>query len=339
MPAAPSASCARAHAASGVSQSSAVPVTRDATWRAPSASSSSARPTLSPGASAASRQHRFSSSRTLPGQSCARRRSSAAGARRLAGAWNFAAAAARKRSASRGTSSRRSRSGGRRSRTTSSRCSRSARKRPSATSVSRSWWVAATTRTSTRISSRPPTRKNSPSASTRSNRVCNGSGMSPISSRNRVPPLACSKRPRWRRCAPVNAPASWPNSSLSSSSAGIAAVLSATNGLPARGDSRCSARATSSLPVPVSPVTSTDSGACASRPIARNSVCIAGVSPTSASASDGATGAASPAASALPALAPSVRAASATASSRSKGLDRNSCAPPRNAPAVLAMSV
>ena len=34
-----------------------------------------------------------------------------------------------------------------------------------------------------------------------------------------------------------------------------------------------------------------------------------------------------------------VRAAKATASSRSKGLDRNSCAPPRNAPAVLATSV
>jgi hypothetical protein len=31
--------------------------------------------------------------------------------------------------------------------------------------------------------------------------------------------------------------------------------------------------------------------------------------------------------------------ASATASSRSKGLDRNSCAPPRKAPAVLATSV
>ena len=105
---------------------------------------------------------------------------------------------ARNRSASCGTSSRRSRSGGRCSRTTSRRCSRSARKRPSATSCSSAWWVAATTRTSTRINSRPPTRKNSPSASTRSRRVCSGSGMSPISSRNSVPPSACSKRPTWR---------------------------------------------------------------------------------------------------------------------------------------------
>jgi hypothetical protein len=52
-------------------------------------------------------------------------------------------------------------------------------------------------------------------------------------------------------------------------------------GTRARGDSRCSARATSSLPVPVSPVISTDSGACASRPMARNSARIAGASPTS----------------------------------------------------------
>ncbi len=43
------------------------------------------------------------------------------------------------------------------------------------------------------------------SSSTRSSRVC--SGMSPISSRNRVPPLACSSLP-WRpsRAASVNAP-------------------------------------------------------------------------------------------------------------------------------------
>ena len=140
----------------------------------------------------------------------------------------------------------------------------------------------------------------------------------------------------WRFCAPVKAPASWPNSSLSSSSDGIAAVFSATNGLRERGDSWCSACATSSLPVPVSPVISTDSGACARRPIARNSARIAGVSPISWG-----VGAASLswAASAASSASGKVRAASATASSRSNGLDRNSCAPPRNAPAVLATSV
>ena len=40
--------------------------------------------------------------------------------------------------------------------------------------------------------------------------------MSPISSRNRVPPLHCSNLPMRRRSAPVKAPFSWPNSSLSS---------------------------------------------------------------------------------------------------------------------------
>ena len=167
--------------------------------------------------------------------------------------------------------------------------------------------------------------------------------MSPISSRNSVPPSACSKRPMWRLLAPVNAPASCPKSSLSSSSDGIAAVLSATKGLRARGDSRCSARATSSLPVPVSPVTSTPSGACAKRPMARNSACIAGVSPTSPSvAAICAAGTASAAPVATPRRArtgASACSASATAASRSNGLERNSCAPPRKAPAVLAISV
>ena len=85
--------------------------------------------------------------------------------------------------------------------------------------------------------------------------------MSPISSRNNVPPSACSKRPRRIVCAPVNAPRSWPNNSLSSRSFGIAAVLMATKGplLPAspRGLCLCNACATSSLPEPLSPVIST----------------------------------------------------------------------------------
>ena len=66
--------------------------------------------------------------------------------------------------------------------------------------------------------------------STRSRRVCRSNGMSPISSRNSVPPSACSKRPRRMVCAPVKAPRSWPNSSDSSRSFGMAAVLMATNG-------------------------------------------------------------------------------------------------------------
>ena len=57
--------------------------------------------------------------------------------------------------------------------------------------------------------------------------------------------------------APVNAPFSWPKSSLSSSVSGIAAQLIATNGPAARPLSACSARANSSLPVPLSPRSST----------------------------------------------------------------------------------
>jgi hypothetical protein len=56
--------------------------------------------------------------------------------------------------------------------------------------------------------------------------------MSPISSRKSVPPCACSKKPRFLACAPVNAPRSWPKSSLSMSSRGMAAQLTFTNGRP-----------------------------------------------------------------------------------------------------------
>ena len=93
-------------------------------------------------------------------------------------------------------------------------------------------------------------------------------------------------------CAPVNAPRSWPNSSDSSRSFGIAAVLIATNGPAARGLWRCSARATSSLPVPDSPVMSTVAVDCDRRPIARNTSCIAGAWPRISGDSPGAATAA-----------------------------------------------
>ena len=75
----------------------------------------------------------------------------------------------------------------------------------------------------------------------------------PISSRKIVPPFANSNLPSLRFCAPVNAPFSKPNSSLSSSSEGSAAQLTFTNGLSWRLERRWSVRATSSLPVPLSP--------------------------------------------------------------------------------------
>ena len=98
-----------------------------------------------------------------------------------------------------------------------------------------------------------PTRSNVPSCSTRSSLACTSMPSSPISSRNSVPPCAASNRPARVATAPVNAPFSWPNSSLSISVAGMAAQLTRTNARPLRGLRWCSARASSSLPVPVSP--------------------------------------------------------------------------------------
>ena len=81
--------------------------------------------------------------------------------------------------------------------------------------------------------------------------------MSPISSRNSVPPSANSKRPFRLDIAPVNAPFSWPNSSLSRSSPGIAPQLTGMKGPSARSEQSCTKRAMTSLPVPDSPCSKT----------------------------------------------------------------------------------
>ena len=81
--------------------------------------------------------------------------------------------------------------------------------------------------------------------------------MSPISSRKRVPPSASSKRPLRLVIAPVNAPFSCPNSSLSSRSRGMAPQFTGTKGWSRRAESSWMLRATSSLPVPDSPRTRT----------------------------------------------------------------------------------
>jgi len=81
--------------------------------------------------------------------------------------------------------------------------------------------VAATTRTSTSTELLAPRGSKHRSCSTRSSLTCIAGEMSPISSRNRVPPSASSKRPFLSRSAPVNAPRTWPNSSLSSSPSGM----------------------------------------------------------------------------------------------------------------------
>ncbi len=55
----------------------------------------------------------------------------------------------------------------------------------------------------------------------------------------------------------MKAPLAWPNSSDSSSDSVSAVQLTATNAPVARGECVWMARATSSLPVPLSPTTST----------------------------------------------------------------------------------
>ena len=81
--------------------------------------------------------------------------------------------------------------------------------------------------------------------------------MSPISSSSRVPPSAAWNSPLWLLTASVKAPLTWPNSSDSSSASGMAPQLTATNGRAARGLARWMARASSSLPEPLSPRSST----------------------------------------------------------------------------------
>ena len=95
-----------------------------------------------------------------------------------------------------------------------------------------------------------------------------------------MPPFACSIRPIRRFAAPVKAPTSWPKSSLSSTLSGSAPQFSATK-LPRRPLQRCSRLATTSLPDPVSPRTSTSTAASATCRIVSRSRTIDSVSPTS----------------------------------------------------------
>ena len=104
---------------------------------------------------------------------------------------------------------------------------KSSRKIFSLVSTSKSLCVAQMMRTSNLISFVLPTLDIVEFSNTRSNFVCRAGGMSPISSKNRVPLCACSNLPRVVLIAPVNAPFSKPNISASMSSLGIAAQFNA----------------------------------------------------------------------------------------------------------------
>ena len=125
----------------------------------------------------------------------------------------------------------------------------------------------------------PPTRSNVRDSRTRSSLTCVAMSISPISSRNSVPPEAISNRPLRSDSAPVKAPFSCPKSSLSRRVGERAAQLTATNGALARVLNRCIAFATSSLPVPLGPVMRTVASVGAAARIISKTGCMASALP------------------------------------------------------------
>jgi hypothetical protein len=136
------------------------------------------------------------------------------------------------------------------------------------------------TRTSTVCVRSEPSGSNSRSCSTRSSFAWSAVLIVPISSRKIDPPSASAKRPFLFVDAPVKAPRTWPKSSDSSSVSGMAAQFTLMSGF-----SRCAlkwwmARATISLPVPVSPVMSTVLRDCATSRAVCSTSCIPRLRPT-----------------------------------------------------------
>ena len=162
-------------------------------------------------------------------------------------------------------SSRRSRSGGTWISKPASRCSSGALKWPWRMRSSRLASVAVMSRTSTRTGALPPTGITSLVSSTRSSATCTSGGASPTSSRKSVPPWAARKKPSRSPVAPVYAPLRAPNSSAETSSLERAPRLTLTKGPSRRGLCWWMARATSSLPEPVSPRMSTGTFRSATR--------------------------------------------------------------------------
>ena len=222
----------------------------------------------------------FFSSRMLPGQSCDSSRRTAwlekPGNTSRPSSLDMSMA---KRSASSMMSSRRSRRGGKVMTSNASRSSRSLRNLPSAAKRGRSSLVAAIRRTSARRVLLPPTRSNSPYSMTRNSFSCTKGEVVASSSRNSVPPSARSKRPWWVLDAPVKAPASWPNNSLSSSASDMAAQFIFRAAWAERSDSRCRRSAINSLPVPRSPTMSAGFSSGAIREVASSTSRKAGDSP------------------------------------------------------------
>ena len=103
------------------------------------------------------------------------------------------------------------------------------------------------------------------------------SGSSPISSRKSVPPSASSKQPGAARSAPVKAPSRGRRARSRAASRGSRAQLMRTKGPAARALARWISAATTSLPVPVSPVMSTVTSLRAARRARSKTSRVAGV--------------------------------------------------------------
>src|SRR6266545_1933354 len=141
-------------------------------------------------------------------------------------------------------------------------------------------FVAALMRTLTRAPTRSaPTFCSSPVSMNRSSSPCILSVISPISSRNMVPPSAISSLPGLSRYAPVNDPLTCPNSSDSSRVSGRPAQLTAIIVRCARGLRLWISCATSSLPTPLSPVTRILASDLATRSISSTSSTTAALVP------------------------------------------------------------
>ena len=162
-------------------------------------------------------------------------------------------------------SSRRSRRAGRWMRAIASRANRSRRNAPRSTMASRSRLVAATTSTSTRTARCAPTGSTSRFSSRRSSLAWRVTSSSPISSRKSVPPSCAATIPSAALFASENAPATWPNICDSKTPRATPAMFTAPKGaaLPSATAAAC---ASSSLPAPVSPSTSTLPGRLRGRP-------------------------------------------------------------------------
>ena len=108
--------------------------------------------------------------------------------------------------------------------------------------------------------------------------------VSPISSMKTVPRCATSKSPGRSRYAPVKLPRTCPNNSVSSSVSASAAQLTVTRRACPRELAACIRFATTSLPTPLSPVSSTFASHRAASSMARRTVSTTGLTPRSSDA-------------------------------------------------------